>query len=116
MSRTIDEKGLVILAGRVTGRVQMTSARIEKGMAHVAAEVEHVKELVGDGAENAVRVARQTMRRARHSAEDAGEELVHQMKRHPLESAGLAFGVGLLAGFAIGMALFRCTGSRSDDE
>ena len=85
----------------------MSSAVIDKGIASVAAEVEHVKAIVGDGAETAVRAAKQTIRRARHSAEDASEELVHQMKRHPLESAGLAFGVGLIAGLAIGMALFR---------
>ncbi len=88
----------------------MSSPMIEKGIASVAAEVENVKAIVGEGAENAVRVAKQTMRRARYSAEDAGEEIVHQMKRHPIEAAGVAFGVGLISGLAIGMALFRRSG------
>ena len=88
----------------------MSSPVIDKGLASVAAEVENVKAMVGEGAENAVRAAKQTMRRARHSAEDASEELVHQMKRHPIESAGVAFGVGLISGLAIGMALFRRSG------
>jgi|CXWL01.1.fsa_nt_gi ElaB/YqjD/DUF883 family membrane-anchored ribosome-binding protein len=94
----------------------MSSAVFDKGIASVAAEVEHVKAIVGDGAENAVRAAKQTIRRARHSAEDASEELVHQMKRHPLESAGVAFGVGLAAGLAIGMALFRRSRGPSGEE
>ncbi len=87
----------------------MSSAVIDRGIASVAAEVEHVKAMVGDGAGIAARAAKQTIRRARHSAEDASEELVHQMKRHPLESAGIAFGVGLVAGLAVGIALFRRT-------
>jgi ElaB/YqjD/DUF883 family membrane-anchored ribosome-binding protein len=85
----------------------MSATSIGQGLASAAAEVERLKTAVEDGAENAMRGAQQTLRRARHAAEDAGEEVVHQMKRHPLESAGVAFGVGVLAGLALGMALFR---------
>jgi ElaB/YqjD/DUF883 family membrane-anchored ribosome-binding protein len=85
----------------------MSATTISQGLASAAAEIENVKSAVEDGAENAMHVAKQTLRRARHAAEDASEEAVHQMKRHPLESAGVSFGVGLLAGLALGMALFR---------
>lgn len=91
----------------------MSSTRISEGLAAAAAEMEHMKSAVKDGAEEAMREAKQRMRRARHTAEDASEEVVHQMKRHPLESAGIAFGVGLLAGLGLGVAMFR-RGRRPD--
>ncbi len=93
----------------------MTGTAIAEGLGHVAAEIEHLKAAVEGGAETAVREAKQTIRRARFAAEDAREEVVHQMKRHPLESAGIVFGVGLLAGLALGLALFR-TGKRAHCE
>jgi ElaB/YqjD/DUF883 family membrane-anchored ribosome-binding protein len=75
-------------------------------LARASGEIDHLKSAVEVGAENALREAKQALRRARYAAEDAREEMLHQMKRHPLESAGTAFGVGLLAGVALGFALF----------
>lgn len=84
----------------------MTGMAIAEGLGHVAAEIEHLKLAVEGGTETAVREATRSLRRARHAAEDAREEVLHQMKRHPLESAGIVFGVGLLSGLALGLALF----------
>jgi ElaB/YqjD/DUF883 family membrane-anchored ribosome-binding protein len=85
----------------------MSATSVGESLASAAVEIERMKSVVEGGAENAVRAAKQTLRRARHAAEDASEEVVHQMKRHPLESAGVAFGVGLCAGVALGFGLFR---------
>ena len=85
----------------------MSATSIGQGLASAAAQAERLKTTVDDGAKNAMREAKQTLRRARHAAEDASEEVVHQMKRHPLESAGVAFGAGVLTGLALGIALFR---------
>jgi ElaB/YqjD/DUF883 family membrane-anchored ribosome-binding protein len=102
--------------GGSEGGFNMTGTAFAEGLGHVAAEIEHLKTAAEKGTETAIREARVSMRRARYAAEDARDEVVHQMKRHPLESAGVAFGAGLVTGLGLGMALFFRRGRRAKNK
>ena len=71
-------------------------------------EVSKVRTIVADTVEEGIRSASQAIRRGRHAAEDAIEEVRHTVKQRPFESVGLAFAAGALAGgFLIWIGLHR---------
>jgi ElaB/YqjD/DUF883 family membrane-anchored ribosome-binding protein len=52
-----------------------------------------------------LREARRTIAAARRAAEDTADTTVVQVRRHPFAALGIAAGVGLLVGCAIGFAI-----------
>jgi ElaB/YqjD/DUF883 family membrane-anchored ribosome-binding protein len=61
-------------------------------------EVSKIKSVAKDALEDGVRTASQVIRHGRYAAEDAVEEAKHTVKQRPLQSMGIAFAVGVLAG------------------
>ena len=59
-----------------------------------------VTEAVDDGVKSAVRALKQ----GRHAAEDALDDARHSVKQNPLQSVGLVFVIGVLAGWLVSMA------------
>jgi len=72
-------------------------ATVEDVLKEVSRIRETVTEAVDDGVKSAVRALKQ----GRHAAEDAIDDARHTVKQNPLQSVGLVFVVGVLAGWLI---------------
>ncbi|MBZ5722389.1 MAG: hypothetical protein LAO03_18615 [Acidobacteriia bacterium] len=57
---------------------------------------------VQNAVEDTVNAARRTLRHGRHSAEDLVEEAAHEVKRHPLATVAMTFGVAFVGGVLLG--------------
>lgn len=74
-----------------------------------AAELSHearlVKSLASDAIDDGVHAAKRVIKSVRRGVEELGnlrDEAVHRVKRQPLKAMGIALGVGLLLGLAVG--------------
>jgi len=61
-----------------------------------------IRSMVTDVAEDKVRSARQAIQQGRYAAEDAVQEAKLTVRRRPLETLGVVFAVGVLAGGLLG--------------
>ena len=61
-------------------------------------EVSRIESIVTDAVEDSVRSARQAIKHGRDAAEDLIEEAQHTVKQRPLQTIGIAFAAGVLAG------------------
>ena len=75
-------------------------ATVEDVLKEVTRIRETVTEAVDDGVKSAVRALKQ----GRHAAEDAIDDARHTVKQNPLQSVGLVFVIGVLAGWLVSMA------------
>jgi ElaB/YqjD/DUF883 family membrane-anchored ribosome-binding protein len=75
-------------------------ATVEDVLKEVSRIRETVTEAVDDGVKSAVRALKQ----GRHAAEDAIDDARHTVKQNPLQSIGLVFVIGVLAGWLVSMA------------
>ena len=75
-------------------------ATVEDVLKEVTRIRETVTEAVDDGVKSAVRALKQ----GRHAAEDAIDDARHTVKQNPLQSIGLVFVIGVLAGWLFSMA------------
>jgi ElaB/YqjD/DUF883 family membrane-anchored ribosome-binding protein len=64
----------------------------------VMKEASKLKAVIADAVEDGVRSALRAVRQGRHRAEDALDDAKHVVRRNPVESLGIAFGAGILAG------------------
>ena len=78
------------------GKLDMP-ATVEDVLKEVTRIRETVTEAVDDGVKSAVRALKQ----GRHAAEDAIDDARHTVKQKPLQSVGLVFVIGVLAGWVI---------------
>ena len=72
-------------------------ATVEDVLKEVTRIRETVTEAVDDGVKSAVRALKQGL----HAAEDAIDDARHTVKQKPLQSVGLVFVIGVLAGWVI---------------
>jgi ElaB/YqjD/DUF883 family membrane-anchored ribosome-binding protein len=79
------------------------TATVEDALREVPKIRSTVKNALGDG----VRAASQAIMHGRHAAEDAVEEAKHTVKQRPLQSMGIAFASGVLAGSFLTWVGFR---------
>ena len=73
--------------------------------AQLGAEVKRVKEAVHDAFEDGINSATRGVKKGRRAVEDLVEDAEYQVKRHPLGSIGITFGIGLGLGAVIGILL-----------
>ena len=73
----------------------------------ISEEAGHIKEIVADAFADGVGNARRALKRGRRSAEDALDSAAYQVKRRPLESVSVTFGIGLVCGLAVGWLASR---------
>ena len=78
--------------------VNEAAARTNDLAAIPAKVVEEIRHIV----ESAYDDVSRNVRKARYTAEDAIDQGVHEIKRHPLAAVGTATLAGLLVGFTIG--------------
>jgi ElaB/YqjD/DUF883 family membrane-anchored ribosome-binding protein len=73
---------------------------------HLSHQAKLLKSVAEDAIEDSVHAARRAMKTATRRAEegfgDLKDEAVHRVKRQPLMAVGLAAGVGLMLGMALG--------------
>ena len=80
-------------------------AEARRQAADISDEFQRLRTLATDVVDDGVHVAKQAIKSVKRSVEqleDLKEDALHGMKRHPLKTAGLALGVGLVLGFAAG--------------
>jgi ElaB/YqjD/DUF883 family membrane-anchored ribosome-binding protein len=73
--------------------------------AHFSHEARLVKSMAEDAIEDSVHVARRAMKSLRRGVEvleDVKDEAAHRVRRQPLTTVGMAAGIGLLVGVALG--------------
>ena len=73
--------------------------------AHLSHEARLLKSLATDAVEDGVHAAKRariSLERRVEELTDVKDEAVHQVKRQPLRSVGIALGAGLVVGVAIG--------------
>jgi ElaB/YqjD/DUF883 family membrane-anchored ribosome-binding protein len=73
--------------------------------AHVSHEARLLKSLAADAVDDGVHAAKRAMKSVRHGVEELGDlrdEAAHRVKRQPLWAVGIALGIGLVSGFALG--------------
>src|SRR5215510_3185820 len=90
-----DKQGLLSRAVHMSERV-----------AHVGAEASRVRTRASHAFEDAMVEAKRLAKRGRYAAEDLVDDAAYRIKRDPLRSVaitfGVGFGVGLVAGLLVG--------------
>ncbi|NBO66204.1 MAG: hypothetical protein EBU88_15415 [Acidobacteria bacterium] len=87
----------------VTDRVRAVEERI----AEIGAEAGRLRRKVTHAVEDKYDDARRVIRRGQHAAEDMVDEASYRIKRDPLSSVAITFGVGLGVGILIGAFVRR---------
>lgn len=85
---------------------------------HISHEARLLKSVAEDAIEDGVHAAKRAMMSVKRRVEEVGDlkdEAVHRVKREPLKAVGIAVGVGLVFGMALGwiggrFAQRKCTG------
>lgn len=57
--------------------------------------------------EDGMRGARRAVRHGRYVAEELMEDAIHSMRRHPVQTAAISFGLGFAAGISLGFMICR---------
>jgi len=95
---------------RVGGRIKVAEEKI----AQAGENIERLRKKVTNAVEDKYDDARRAIRRGRHAAEDMAGDLVNEatyrIKRDPLNSVAITFGVGLGMGVLIGWLIKRDRG------
>ena len=63
---------------------------------------ENIVNTLEEGMEAAEDATRRAFKRGRRAAEDMFDNATHEVKRHPVQSVGMTFGIGMAVGLAIG--------------
>ena len=72
-----------------------------------AEEFEHLKEVITDAVEDGLRAARHTIKQGREVAEEAFDQAAHTVKKYPLQTVAVTFGVALATGALLGWLVSR---------
>lgn len=74
-------------------------------MATATVQTSDVKARVGDAIEDGVYAAKRAFKAVRRRVDDLSDlkdEAVHRIRRQPLKAAGIALGIGVVFGVAVG--------------
>jgi ElaB/YqjD/DUF883 family membrane-anchored ribosome-binding protein len=78
--------------------------------AHLSHEAQLLKSLATDAVDDGVHAAKRAIESIRRGVEELGdlkEEAVHRVRRQPFKAVGVALGVGLVLGLAVGWIGWR---------
>lgn len=76
-------------------------------VARAGFEAERFKDSVSHAVEDTVSAAKRAAKQGRYAVEDFVDEATYSVKRHPLQSVGLTFGIAFTLGAMCGLALSR---------
>jgi len=80
--------------------VEVTREHSREPLGH---RVERTREHLTDVVDDKVRAARRALRKSRHTAEDLADEVRLEARRNPLQTLGIALGIGAFAGLLMGL-------------
>lgn len=66
---------------------------------------ERTKEQLTDVVDEKVRAARRALRKGRHAAEDLADEVRLEARRNPIQTLGVALGIGAIVGLFAGWVM-----------
>jgi ElaB/YqjD/DUF883 family membrane-anchored ribosome-binding protein len=69
----------------------------------VLKEVSRIRTTVTEAVDDGVKSAIRALKQGRHAAEDALDDARHSVKQNPLQSVGLVFVAGVLAGWLVSL-------------
>lgn len=95
----------VTLEPREMARELTIGGRIADALAsatHLSHEAHLVKSMATDAVEDATRAAKRTLKRRLEDVTDFKDEMIHRVKRQPVEAVAVAVSVGALIGIAVG--------------
>jgi ElaB/YqjD/DUF883 family membrane-anchored ribosome-binding protein len=78
--------------------------------AHLSHEVRLLKSVAEDAIKDGVHAAKRALKSVQRSVEhleDMRDEAVHRVKRQPIGAVGIALGIGLVVGYAVGWIAHR---------
>ncbi len=75
--------------------------------ARATKEALRLKEIITEAVEDGLRTARRTMKQSQEFAEETMDEAVHTVKKYPLQTVAVTFGVALAAGLFVGWLASR---------
>ncbi|QEG42014.1 CsbD family protein [Roseimaritima ulvae] len=97
---------LVGLVQRKTGQSrEQIEAMLDECCQSSDSAVQRAKDSASQYAEGAGEYVREQYQQVSNQAQRGYQQSVQTLSRRPLESAGVAFGIGLVAGLAIGLSL-----------
>ena len=79
------------------------AADVTEKVAEAIPDVNRVQTALEDRAKGAWRA----VKRGRYAAEERMEDAIHSMKRHPVRTAAISFGLGLVVGISVGWMISR---------
>jgi hypothetical protein len=87
----------------------LTNAVVEEAVANgerlaepLVQQAERLKRAVGETIDDQLRIAKRSLRRARHATEDLTDDLRMQARREPLKTLGIALAAGAVIGLVLG--------------
>jgi ElaB/YqjD/DUF883 family membrane-anchored ribosome-binding protein len=80
---------------------------------HLSHETRLLTSLAADAVDDGVHAAKRTIKSAQHRVEDLKDEATYRVKRQPFKALGIAVGVGLVLGMAVGWIGSRCGKAKS---
>ncbi len=63
------------------------------------------RERLSEAMDDQVRAARRAIRKGRHTAEDLADEVRLEARRNPIQTLGVALGIGAIAGVILGWVM-----------
>jgi ElaB/YqjD/DUF883 family membrane-anchored ribosome-binding protein len=70
-------------------------------------EAIRLKAVITEAVEDGLRAARRTMKQGQEIAEETVEDAVHAVRKYPLQTVAVTFGVALATGAVLGWLAFR---------
>lgn len=75
--------------------------------ARASKEAQRLKEIITEAVEDGLRTARRTMKQGQEFAEETVDDAIHTVKKYPLQTVAVTFGVALAAGVLLGWLASR---------
>lgn len=79
---------------------------------HVAHEASRLKAVAAEAVEDGVRATKRAITHGLHDLDDLRDTAAYRIKRAPLQTVALAFGVGILLGVVVGQATRKAAPDR----
>ncbi|MDP2321743.1 MAG: hypothetical protein Q8O42_20680 [Acidobacteriota bacterium] len=95
-----------------TTEARELAAKAVREAEHLAHEAARLKAVATEAVEDGVRATKRAITHGLHDLDDLRDAAAYRIKRAPLMTVGLAFGVGILLGLIVGQATRKAAPER----